>query len=151
MFRLFFSFDGRIRRRAFVGAITVLIIVAAVATVALSPLGVPSLAITLALAYPTLCVIAKRLHDRGHSGWWQVILNIFAKIAGLIGGLIILGDAMTTERMSGEDAPGALIEGVIQLLFLLWLAVIPGQRGSNEFGKPVGFAKQQTPAIEVFD
>lgn len=38
--------------------------------------GVVSLVVTLALVLPSLAAGARRLHDTGRSGWWQLLLLI---------------------------------------------------------------------------
>lgn len=80
---LFSTFEARIGRQSFwighivliaVGAAAHLVIAALFGTghAAMALLGV----ISLILVYPSLAVDVKRLHDRGKSGWWILLLLI---------------------------------------------------------------------------
>ncbi len=70
-----------------------------------------------AVLYASACVLSKRLHDRGRSGWWAAAI-LFA---------IILGWPQP--------------HGFYLMLFpflLIWavveLALLPGEQGANRFG-----------------
>ncbi|MBC9794914.1 DUF805 domain-containing protein [Sinomicrobium weinanense] len=82
MFKNPFSFDGRIRRTEygisyiiyFAGAVIINVISALLAT-NIDPglAGIMPLALSLPLLYFFIAQTAKRCHDRGHSGWYQLI------------------------------------------------------------------------------
>lgn len=70
-----------------------------------------------AALYTGACVLSKRLHDRGKSGWWSALI------------LFAMGVAWPHPR------------GLFDLVFVLvviWavieLAVLPGEQGTNRFG-----------------
>jgi uncharacterized membrane protein YhaH (DUF805 family) len=74
--------------------------------------------------YPALlasgaCVLSKRLHDRGRSGWWAA--------------LVLLALALVWPQARGAGA-------VLALPVLVWalveLAILPGEQGANRFGPP---------------
>ena len=70
------------------------------------------------LCYCSACVLSKRLHDRGRSGWWAAI--------------ILLAFVMTWPSPRGFFdifALGILIWAGIDLSFM------PGERGYNRYGK----------------
>lgn len=118
---LFFSSTGRVRQTPFLialgGLLAVFMIYDSAITGALRLL-------TGWLVYPTLlfcaaCVLSKRLHDRGRSGWWAAI--------------ILLAFMMVWPRPSSFlDFLGSLV--------LLWAAIdlgaMPGERGANRYGRP---------------
>lgn len=73
--------------------------------------------ISLALLLPDLAVSARRLHDTGKSGWWQV----------LPGGLFLVGFiklllAIAGAAEGGEEAVTAAVAGALPIVLLLWLA-----------------------------
>jgi uncharacterized membrane protein YhaH (DUF805 family) len=116
---LFLSSAGRLARLPF--------LVAAMALIAITALyqrlvGDRLHGLTGWLVYPPLlfcaaCVLCKRLHDRGRSGWWA--------------GLVLLAFVVVWPRP----------HGVLALPFLLVLAgaivelgVMPGEPGANRYG-----------------
>jgi uncharacterized membrane protein YhaH (DUF805 family) len=78
--------------------------------------------LTFWVVYPLLlasgaCVLSKRLHDRGRSGWWSALVLIAA-------------------LMIWPEPHGAA--GVLAIPVLIWSAVelglLPGEQGTNRFG-----------------
>jgi len=93
---LFGTFDGRIDRQNFWIGQVVLVAASVVAhLVAMAIVGTGDVGkligalITLALVYPYLVVDVKRLHDRGKTGWW--ILLLLVPIIGFFWFVIELG------------------------------------------------------------
>jgi uncharacterized membrane protein YhaH (DUF805 family) len=84
--------------------------------------------ISLATLIPYLAVTARRLHDSGRSGWWQV-----APIS-----LILLTGTMTAvDAMILAYAAGFAV--LVTLIFLLVWLIRVGTSGPNEFGEdPLG-------------
>ena len=79
---LLLSADGRISRAPFLIAAATLL---AVASVYEAVVGVTLHWLTGWFVYPALfyagaCVLSKRLHDRGKSGWWAALI-LFALVA----------------------------------------------------------------------
>jgi uncharacterized membrane protein YhaH (DUF805 family) len=70
-----------------------------------------------ALLFVAACVLSKRLHDRGRSGWWSA--------------LVLLAVIITW------PTPASFIDFAF-LLVLVWaaieLGVMPGEQGANRFG-----------------
>ena len=64
------------------------------------------------------CVLSKRLHDRGRSGWWSAV--------------ILLAVAMVWPRPEG-------FLSFVAVLVLVWalidLCIMPGERGNNRYGQ----------------
>lgn len=111
---LFLSYQGRIGvKRFWIGRLAVTT-VALIVTVAIEVLGVNNahIAHTIALLlvlYPSLAVDVKRLHDRGKSGWWLLLLLV--PILGFIWWMVELGclkgqvGANRFDAHPSEDAP----------------------------------------------
>lgn len=116
---LFFSSSGRLGRTRFlISAGALLLITILYQAIAHSVL----LWLTAWVVYPLLvftgaCLLSKRLHDRGRSGWWAALV-----LAALVGIWPYPSDFF--------DFAFALI--------LIWavveLAVLPGEQGANRFG-----------------
>ncbi|HVZ29098.1 MAG TPA: DUF805 domain-containing protein [Asticcacaulis sp.] len=118
--QLFFSASGRTRPLPFSVAAGVLLLLLALYESVVKG-GLQWL--TGWIAYPALfycgaCVLSKRLHDRGRSGWWSAV--------------ILLAVVMVWPSPTGFfDFLAALV--------LLWavvdLGVMPGERGDNRYGR----------------
>ncbi|KVX01594.1 DUF805 domain-containing protein [Shewanella frigidimarina] len=74
------DFTGRARRKEY----WMFILVYTIINIVLAVLGLEtiSMIVSLALLVPSLSIAARRLHDTGRSGWWQLILLI--PLIGLI-------------------------------------------------------------------
>lgn len=80
-------FSGRARRKEFWMYVLFYVIIAVVLCVVDAIIGIPLLYTIFALAMliPSLAVGARRLHDTGKSGWWQLI-----GLVPLIGALVLI-------------------------------------------------------------
>ncbi|MFN3524431.1 MAG: DUF805 domain-containing protein [Phenylobacterium sp.] len=116
---LFFSGAGRISRAPFLIAAAILVAGAAIYEAAMGP---TLHWITGWVVYPLLlfcgaCVLSKRLHDRGRSGWWAALI-LFALVA------------VWPQPTSFFD--------FLFVLVLIWsgveLGVLPGEQGFNRYG-----------------
>jgi uncharacterized membrane protein YhaH (DUF805 family) len=116
---LFLSPHGRTARAPFwIGAAALFIVSAIYEAVA----GPTLRLLTFWLVYPALlasgaCVLSKRLHDRGRSGWWAA--------------LVLLAFVMIWPNPRAATA-------VVALPVMIWavveLAVLAGEQGANRFG-----------------
>jgi uncharacterized membrane protein YhaH (DUF805 family) len=146
---LFLKHDGRIGQKDYwIGALILFVIwMLSSALHLLAPL------IWLALVYPWVCLIAKRLHDFGKSAWLILVPLVVACICGLLavifGGVSAVaafvsaaGD-WTDPRAWGVFA-GALglavafvaVAGLVKIAFLLWVGLRRGDVGPNLYGPP---------------
>jgi uncharacterized membrane protein YhaH (DUF805 family) len=139
---LFSSPDGRIGRAAYwIGWVIILVVEVLLRLL----LGVPfvttpadtiavrgmSFMIDAVLLYPSIMVMAKRLHDRGYSGWvvgWLIVPYIVIMITNLLG---ISGDP---ENMGVVETLLLLATTVIMIAFMIELGFRRGTDGDNEFG-----------------
>lgn len=123
---LFASPVGRCSRARFWFAASALFILA----ILYEAVADPSVKLlTFWFVYPVLlastaCVVAKRLHDRGRSGWWAVLVIL---------GIILIWRAPSTARL------------ILALPIMIWsvveLALLSGEQGANRFGpSPVAAA-----------
>ena len=116
---LFFSADGRSQRTPFcLGAILLLLLLALYQSVDSVTLHwVTGWFVYPLLTYPAVCVLSKRLHDRGRSGWFAAPI-ILAMI-------------------SVFSAPFGFFDFAWTIV-LFWavveLGLMPGEQGANRFG-----------------
>lgn len=97
------DFTGRARRTEF-WMFTLIYIVLSIGVSLLDVmLGAGFLAILFALAMlvPTISITARRLHDTGRSGWWQ-LLNLIPLIGGIILIIFLILDS-TEENKWGAN------------------------------------------------
>jgi uncharacterized membrane protein YhaH (DUF805 family) len=121
---LFFSGQGRAPRLPSLIAAAVLVVLAALyeALVGSTLHWITGWVVYPALFYPGACVLSKRLHDRGRSGWWAALI------------------------LASVVAVWPHPESFLDFLFfvvLIWafveLAVMPGEQGANRYGlNPMG-------------
>ncbi len=116
---LFLTASGRLARTPFLVATAILIAVAAVyeAWAGAAIHWMTGWFVYPALLYAGACVLSKRLHDRGRSGWWAALV-LFALVA----------------VWPAPHGVGAFAF----MLILLWAAVdlgaMHGEAGANRFG-----------------
>jgi uncharacterized membrane protein YhaH (DUF805 family) len=157
--RLFLSAEGRIRQQDY--WIGVLILIGLWVVSHLAHIFAPL--IWLILVYPWVCVITKRLHDFGRSGWLilvpVVVGFLCACAAVVVGGVAVIGAFFAASTDSGADMGswagvlGALgialvfiaIAAVVKLIFLLWVGLHGGDAGPNRYGPPPGEAAAPSP------
>jgi uncharacterized membrane protein YhaH (DUF805 family) len=112
---LFWSASGRLARTPFLIGCAVVIAVAAIYEAWVGPTQhwLTGWLIYPALLYSGACVLSKRLHDRGRSGWWAALV-LFALVAvwpapqgagALVFSLILIWAAIELGVMHGEDGP----------------------------------------------
>ncbi len=117
---LFLSAGGRARQVPFtVAAALILVCVALYQSAFKGPVELlTGWVVYPALLYVGACVLSKRLHDRGRSGWWAAV--------------ILMAVIMAWPRPQG-------FFDFIAVVILLWAAVdlciMPGERGDNRYGK----------------
>ena len=81
----YFCFDGRAGRKEFWLWILVLFVVQFILNIIPKIGPILSLVLSLAVLLPSLGVTARRLHDTGKSGWFQLL-----GLIPVVGGLIVL-------------------------------------------------------------
>lgn len=132
---LFLAIDGRVARKDFWIGAAALIVAGLICGVI--PL-VGSLG-SLALTIPWTCLMTKRLHDLGRSGWLVLIAVVPAAISATMGlftalaasSFATMGAAFATAGLTLMVSTAALL---VSLAFLLWVGLTPGEASSNAYG-----------------
>lgn len=79
------------------------------------------------LLWPTACVIVKRLHDRGRSGLWALLM--------ILAWILLAGNWAAVMSGVWVWAVGRFIPTLILVMLLLDLGAFIGTQGENKFGK----------------
>jgi uncharacterized membrane protein YhaH (DUF805 family) len=115
--QLFFSSSGRLPRTPFLVAAAILIGALAVYDGATGPTlqWFTGWFVYPVLVFCSACVLSKRLHDRGRSGWWAALILLAVMLVWQLRPFWFLG-----------------------VLVLIWaaveLGVMSGEQGANRFG-----------------
>jgi uncharacterized membrane protein YhaH (DUF805 family) len=117
-FEIFFSSSGRVGAVRFtIAAVVLLLILGVYDSTFKGALPWLSIVVYAPLLFCGACVLSKRLHDRGRSGWWSAI--------------ILLAVAMVW------PGPEGFLD-FVAVLVLVWavidLCIMPGERGNNRYG-----------------
>jgi uncharacterized membrane protein YhaH (DUF805 family) len=116
---LFFSSTGRAGQMPSIIAGAVLLLVFAFyRSVVSGPLEFLNWIVYPVLLYCGACVLSKRLHDRGRSGWWAAV--------------ILLALVMVLPRPQGFFD---FVAAMVLIWALIDLCVMPGERGDNRYGR----------------
>jgi uncharacterized membrane protein YhaH (DUF805 family) len=123
---LFWSATGRLARTPFLIACAVLIAIAALYEAWVGPTlhWLTGWLVYPALLYAGACVLSKRLHDRGRSGWWAALV-LFALVA----------------VWPTPHGFGAALFTLVLIWAAIELGVMQGEDGANRFG-PSPLAEQ---------
>lgn len=116
---LFFAAGGRVGRTPFLIAAAVLLGLAALYEAWAAPTlhWLTGWFIYPALLYCGACVLSKRLHDRGRSGWWAALV-LFALVA----------------MWPMPHSFGSFVFGLILVWAAIELGVMQSEDGANRFG-----------------
>lgn len=143
----FFSAEGRIGPGAFWRDALVLTLAWALAH-ALGPLGFLLLLVTF---YSWICILSKRLHDAGRSGWLQALPVVLGWSLMALGGslgfwsLLSLATGGFVPFLAGAAVAGGLIAlalfllgGLAHFLFVIWVGLARPEPGFNRYGPEPG-------------
>ena len=102
VFGQYAGFSGRARRSEYWFFVLFYFIVTVVVTIIDAVIGSPILGyvLVLALIVPTLAVAARRLHDTGRSGWWQLIA-----LVPVIGSIVLIVFYVQDSHSDNQHGP----------------------------------------------
>lgn len=132
--KAWFSFSGRAARRQYWRTLLLLIGV----SFALSALGVIpggqiiAMPFSLAANIAQWALVARRLHDLGRSGWWQVPAMALGMAAVLQ--VVSMGQSGIEAR---PDIAAAMLGAMfLSMAFVVVIGVVRGDPGPNRWGPP---------------
>ena len=116
---LFLSANGRVARTSFLIAAAILLGVASIyeAVVGVTLHWLTGWFVYPALIYAGACVLSKRLHDRGKSGWWAALV-----LSALV--------AVWPQPIGFLD----FVFGVSLIWAAVELGLLAGEEGANRYG-----------------
>ncbi len=102
--RHYADFQGRIRRKAYWMFILFYLIIYVVLSVVDGMMGSMLLSglFAIGMLVPSIAMAARRLHDTGRSGWWQLIA-LLPIIGGLILLIFLIQDSQQGENDYGDN------------------------------------------------
>ena len=124
---LLWSATGRLGRTPFLIGAAVLIAFAAIYEAWVGPTlhWLTGWFIYPGLLYAGACVLSKRLHDRGRSGWWAA--------------LVLVATVAVWPEPGRVFGPLAFPFGLVVVWAIIELGVMPGEAGANRYGpNPLG-------------
>lgn len=151
---LLFSPKGRIGPSDLWKGLIILLILQVLITVisAFSPMALTMLLgiVSIALLYPFVCVLGKRLHDNGKSAWWVILVIVAYLVVSWILTFLLLSvfglnpmtaganpEAMAAYRQSSL-LPSILGAIVMTAILGFIMATLKSEPGTNKYGPPPG-------------
>ena len=107
-FRKYAEFSGRTTRKAywmFMLFYTVIYLVLMIVDSAVGKIFFTAIFSVISLV-PSISITARRLHDTGRSGWWQLI-TVFLPVLGLIILLVLVSQRSQEDNSYGSKPPQA--------------------------------------------
>lgn len=102
-------------------------------------IGIFSIMLNIAFYLSYTSLITRRLHDLGHSGWWQLLPIGLLILSGII--FFFFGTSMgNSSYQMGIDSPLLSILVILCFLFIFifyygYLLFKSGNQGENKYGK----------------
>ena len=156
---LFLAPNGRIKRQDFwVGWLILLAV-----SIVLGFIPILGFIVHILAFYAGVCLYSKRLHDMGRSGFLQLVPIGVTVLCFIVGGALFGAALLSGAAAFGTGSPGIgamafllggmggllmilSVAGLVNIAFLIWIGVTPGQAGANLYGPdPLG-----SNMIEVF-
>jgi uncharacterized membrane protein YhaH (DUF805 family) len=141
------SFSGRARRSEYwwfylftvLVSIATMIVDAVVGLAIDNEVGIVNTLATLALLVPTLSAAARRLHDTGRTGWWQ-LLPAVPLVVAIVAGVAAVVTVSFSSGLEGIDvtliavAVIAFVLSLVACVVLVVMMCLDSQPGPNKYG-----------------
>lgn len=148
----YFTFKGRASRAEYWWYTYFNVVLIGMLSQALEAIPAVGTALTgvlyLVLTIPSLALTARRLHDRGLSGWWQAL----PWVSLLLGTVLLVSAVLTQENtlMNGDQPEGTLggllfLAGAVALVVLIVVCALPS-KADNRYG-PSPYGAAATSAV----
>ena len=128
--QILFGYSGRIGRTTFwLASLAAGLVIGVLYVILTALVGPAGLLIVVPFLWTTSALGAKRLHDRGKSGWWQ-LLGVAAIVPAVLAG-----------ALAATLGPLTMVFSLVSLVMSLWsfwislqIMFFPGDPGSNDYG-----------------
>jgi uncharacterized membrane protein YhaH (DUF805 family) len=145
IWRIFVSARGRIGRGDFWTAWLLLFVVSAASKM----LGGAGVLVGILASYPQVCLLVKRLHDHGRSGWWTAaLIGVFfaAAAASEVSRALdwAAPPSWATEQVQSAAGVMAALISIAGIVFFFRTGLARGGPGPNRYGPPA------TPVLSRF-
>ena len=147
--RKFFSFNGRLRRRDYwlcnlaLGGVTMAVILFLVLGLKLEVTDPRLTVLSLVFMWPSIAILAKRIHDRDKTGWMAA--NYWAP-ALVSMGLSFIPDA----GFAGLKVFLDIGAGMVGLWYLVEFGFMDGTQGKNAYGPSPKGVEPSEKVADVF-
>ncbi len=103
-------------------------------TVGMAVAGLLAIPLIIAILWASICVAAKRFHDRNMSGWWYLyfMLMAVAAYAVMVVPIMVLGEGNPIAGII--SVIGLLAYIAVSLVSLVIVGFLPGAKGPNQYG-----------------
>lgn len=129
---MFFSAKGRVGRKDFWIAMLLL----AVLRAPLSLLGPLGDWLDLLMLFPYVCLLAKRLHDRGRSGWMAAVPIVLVTVADVVSAFTRETDGVAPPILTLAGSCVVVVCVIAGVVFFLRAALASSGDDENRYGPP---------------
>ena len=102
--------------------------------------GAVATSLNVAFCWIGFTSVSKRLHDMGRTAWWFAAAAVIWFVGAVLLSFVVIMTAGSGALDEGMTARIVLLVAMVApvMIALLWMHVVPGNRGDNRFGPQPG-------------